>query len=61
MKLTAENERAITLWLSELLWENESNMQLFRIKGALSIANEAAKYSLQAVYDLFTVEASTVE
>jgi G3E family GTPase len=47
------------LWLGRLLWEEKSE-DLFRAKGVLAVANEAKKYVLQSVHNLFEVTASPV-
>lgn len=50
----------VARWLGELLWENDS-CKIFRAKGVISVKGSPLKHVLQAVGDLFDIQASSLE
>lgn len=42
-------------WLEDLLWENKSNMDVYRCKGVLYVNNSDQLHTLQAVKELYEV------
>ncbi len=57
--------RELTLWLGSLLWltveKGEDTMDIFRVKGVVSIVGEPEKHIVQGVHDLFDIQPSIGE
>ena len=55
------DEKKLVNWLGKLLWENESNKaDILRMKGVLNIGNEACRFALQGVHDIFDLSRTDV-
>eukprot|EP00892_Ulva_mutabilis_P008540 jgi/Ulvmu1/6058/UM027_0036.1 len=42
-------------WMDTLLWESAAVLDIYRVKGLLSVAGSSRKYGLQAVHELYDV------
>jgi len=55
-----DNEKLLQ-WLAGMLWEQQSKVDILRMKGVLSIKNEDFKYALQGVHDIFDLSKTDVQ
>ena len=54
------DDKKITQWLGKLLWDDNSDMEILRMKGVLSIGNESNRFALQGVHDIFDLSRTNI-